>query len=1674
MNKTKRLLSLLLAVVIVLGMIPAATASSYEDDISLLYSEAEITVTPCDAILALYDSNGKIIDCAMGSITPDDLISDAEYKITASRYGYVSQNYTFTAGEEESIDINLDEAEVNENIDESISAQWKNFRNSDVNMGITVSETPKSAGGTNLKWAKKIGSDWSSSPSVQIIADDSLIVMSGNLIYKLSLKTGEIIKTGTLASQPSYGYTPPTYAEGMIFTPLGDGCIQALNANTLESLWIYKDPLGGQAQTPITYSDGYIYTGFWDKETTKANYVCLSVTDEDINDTDESKEAVWRMTSLGGFYQAGSVVVGDAVIFGSDNGEGTSNAGAESTIYSLNKYTGKEISTLRVTGDQRCAISYSSEKERIYFTTKAGYIYSAALDEENGELSDLKGSKIASQSTSAPIVYGNKVYFTTGSGIYETGSAGNFVVADADTLEMLYAVGLKGYPQCSLLLSTAYEDAEGLLYFYSTYNMNPGGISLITVDPDEETSDGADVIEIYDASGYAAYCIASPICDEEGTIYYKNDSGYVFAVSSTTAWLENLSSSVGTGLEDFLPNVTDYELKVPQGTDSITLSLTPSDNSDIEITLNGSPISTEVSGENIISEFNIEAGNTATVTISVTCGNDVRVYNLSVRETSSDTSLKAVTSGSNNITSNTAPLSRTGNIFVLNSVEKNKNDRLWFTPSDPNASSEWTFIEGTNKSPGSVTSTNIYDKTAYKNRVYYSSFSGTTLASVKVTAENGIDSEIYYFVISDSDGESYNYASEISLDKNQITLDSENRSETLTPTVIKSVGTAETETLTWKSSNENAAAVSQDGVVTYVGEGSAEITVSGKLGAKASCEVTCSEGEDGKINVTIAAYDYNASAANLSGASSNGVIMERTLSIDEGTSASDAIKQAFSEAEISIDISESEYGAYVSSINGLTEGTGGGYSGWCLNYNNDDFSNYGLGFLTLKNNDRIELHYSVNPDGATDDIGNGWYGPPIITSFTLAERTTEMSKETVYDDNYNVVTNYYIHSQQGTKTKMLGDGTKDNPLIIPILLPSGTKLTNLTAVYSASLNEHYRITENLDGERDYTNGLVFSISSRGGLYKTYYKVKASVEASENGGSGNDGEDSDIVVSFRLIGSTKSNANIDLGTGGYNGAKYVTWIKTKTYTMPKNSTVYDLFKKALDSEGLKYFGADENYVKTIYAPDVLGGYALSEYENGKRSGWMYSVNGRHPQIGLKNKKLSDGDEVIWHYVNDYSYEIKDWFGDTDYPSAGDGTYYNKWLTAADVKPSKSVIDSGSSSSSSGKSPANVAPDTTIGSNGEVKVKLRASDISEAIKSINDGFADYILIEPDIKKTPASVRITLPKSSAKEITDSTDSSVIIKTEIGYVEISNGALSSITGQAKDDTIEIIITPKVLDEVKDIIDTSSLEGASVLDVSIKSGDTAITDLNGQSILISLPVSTKYFKYGENYKVTAINGEETESLISKCVYLDGKLFAEVSSSHPAVFVVIPSALGFPFDDLDGHWALESVRFAYQNNLMNGVSATKFEPDMLMTRAMLVTVLYRMENSPAVADDSAFCDLETDSWYEDAVIWAYDCGIINGYSETTFAPFESITREQMAAILMRYSNYKGYKTAKLAKLEPIEDANEISEWAKTAMQWTYAEGLITGKTSSLLNPQGFASRGEVATMLMRFCENIVK
>jgi hypothetical protein len=180
-----------------------------------------------------------------------------------------------------------------------------------------------------------------------------------------------------------------------------------------------------------------------------------------------------------------------------------------------------------------------------------------------------------------------------------------------------------------------------------------------------------------------------------------------------------------------------------------------------------------------------------------------------------------------------------------------------------------------------------------------------------------------------------------------------------------------------------------------------------------------------------------------------------------------------------------------------------------------------------------------------------------------------------------------------------------------------------------------------------------------------------------------------------------------------------------------------------------------------------------------------------------------------------------------------------------------------------------------------------------------------------------------------------------------------------------------------------------------------------------------------------------------------------------------------PFTDVrKSDWFYNEVQYVYEHGLMEGTASGLFRPSVTTSRGMLVTILWRLEGQPTVSG-TVFADVASGQWYTDAIQWASANGIVDGYGNGKFGPNDPLTREQMATILYRYASYKGYDVAASASLSKYTDAGKVSSYAAAAMSWANAAGLITGMTDTTLAPQGSATRAQAATILMRFCGNVV-
>ena len=539
----------------------SAVSTTYTLRVNQLPSASvSFSKSPSDATVNL------VSDLSGTRVSPNDdgtysLISTLSYSYTVACSGYVGTEGSFEAEDGLLIEVTLEQAEENTSIDSTITAQWPRFRADENNNSVVDEATPTSSDDAVLYWATQLGEGYDADAAgCPILVDGYLYTYAGDTIYKLDTVSGEVVASGTMAGTSSFAITPMTYAEGMVFIALSNGRVQAFNADTLESLWLYQSDNGGQPNCPITYCDGMIYTGFWNN-TNDCDFVCLTITDEDPSQTKESKIPLWEYSHQGGFYWAGAYACEDYVIVGSDisggTGDNTANEDeANGTLYSFDPKTGELLDSITeypddvYVGNIRSTVVYDEDTDKMYWATRGGYFCSVAMEDDGtfdySTLTTLRLENYSSSdsvsSTATPVIYNGRAYVDADTGSYQGVSDGHCVdVIDLETNTVVYTVRMGGRSQSSPLLTTAYEEDEGCVYVYWVDNYTPGKIRYFTDEPGQ-TEASVSTVEsgylvadvLFSPSGeQAQYCICSPIVDEYGTIYIKNDSAYMMAIGPT-------------------------------------------------------------------------------------------------------------------------------------------------------------------------------------------------------------------------------------------------------------------------------------------------------------------------------------------------------------------------------------------------------------------------------------------------------------------------------------------------------------------------------------------------------------------------------------------------------------------------------------------------------------------------------------------------------------------------------------------------------------------------------------------------------------------------------------------------------------------------------------------------------------------------------------------------------------------------------------------------------------------------------------------------------------------------------------------------------------------------------------------------------------------------------------
>lgn len=409
-------------------------------------------------------------------------------------------------------------------------------------------------------------------------------------------------------------------------------------------------------------------------------------------------------------------------------------------------------------------------------------------------------------------------------------------------------------------------------------------------------------------------------------------------------------------------------------------------------------------------------------------------------------------------------------------------------------------------------------------------------------------------------------------------------------------------------------------------------------------------------------------------------------------------------------------------------------------------------------------------------------------------------------------------------------------------------------------------------------------------------------------------------------------------------------------------------------------------------------------------------------------------------------------------------------------------SGGGSTGGGSSTSGTTSTVTVSASTSVSGKIMtatvsASNMEKAVKDVlalaekNDTIP-VVKISLSLGANIEGISVNLPTEALKALAAVSNAKLTIESSIATVTFDANALSDVLSQAG----ETFTLNAGKADMSDFT-AAQLLGAgegSVFDLNITSDGTAITNFSSGSATVTLPYT---LKSGENASdIVVYYMADNGILDSQSTQYDAaNRKATFTTTHFSIYVV-DAAWANPFNDVyEGDWFYNAVRYANENSLMAGVSDTTFAPNMNLTRAMVVQMLYSLEGKPAVVSGGNFSDVKASDWYADAVNWAASKGIVSGYSETTYAPNDSVTREQLSLILYKYAQSKNVTVNDYSSLSGFVDAAKTSDWAEDAVEWAVGAGLISSTSTSTktLDPTGTATRAQVAQIVANFVEQVM-
>ncbi len=389
---------------------------------------------------------------------------------------------------------------------------------------------------------------------------------------------------------------------------------------------------------------------------------------------------------------------------------------------------------------------------------------------------------------------------------------------------------------------------------------------------------------------------------------------------------------------------------------------------------------------------------------------------------------------------------------------------------------------------------------------------------------------------------------------------------------------------------------------------------------------------------------------------------------------------------------------------------------------------------------------------------------------------------------------------------------------------------------------------------------------------------------------------------------------------------------------------------------------------------------------------------------------------------------------------DTTNYNTVEFQIDVTV-QAATTSGGGTTTTPPAAANSTPAQTDVRDGTAITAVSAADGDKLVQEAVENQSRTIVIKPEITGDVTKTQVSIPASTVGRIQSETNASLTVSTPIADAAIPREALDTLAGAGGD------------------VSVSAEQAGQAVTFTLTAGGETVERVPG-GLTLTVPAEDA----GPGTVAMLVHEDGTREIIQRSIVEDGRMSIPLDGS--ATVEIVDNGRVFA-DVPPENWASEAVTFASARELFSGTSETTFSPDETMSRAMLATVLYRLEGQPEKEAMSAYSDVSDGAWYADSVAWAVENGIVNGYGDGQFGPNDSVTREQFVVMLWRYV---GSPRAGRRDLD-FADAEQVSGYAREALCWAVENGVLKGSGKGRLVPGGTATRAEAAQMLKNFMEN---